>query len=55
MGILEGLESGRKEAGEKGIEHISLEATAAGRPLYEKYGFVRMDDEMEIAKGENND
>lgn len=44
-----------KEIKEKGIDHISLEATAAGRPLYEKYGFVRMDDEMEIAKGENND
>lgn len=27
---------------------ISLEATAMGRPLYEKYGFVKMNDEMEL-------
>lgn len=37
-----------KEMKEKGITHISLEATAAGRPLYEKYGFVSMNDEMEL-------
>ena len=37
-----------KELKEKGITHISLEATAAGRPLYEKYGFGRMNDEMEL-------
>lgn len=30
----------------KGITSISLEATAMGRPLYEKYGFVKMNDEM---------
>ena len=32
----------------KEITSISLEATEAGRPLYEKYGFVKMDDEMEL-------
>lgn len=32
---------------ERGIHCISLEATDMGRPLYEKYGFVKMNDEME--------
>lgn len=32
----------------KGITAISLEATAMGRPLYEKYGFTKMNDEMEL-------
>ncbi len=32
----------------KGITAISLEATAMGRPLYEKYGFIKMKDEMEL-------
>lgn len=32
----------------KGITSVSLEATAMGRPLYEKYGFVKMNDEMEL-------
>lgn len=32
----------------KGIHHISLEATAMGKPLYERYGFVSMRDEMEL-------
>lgn len=36
------------EAKEKGILHISLEATNMGRPLYEKYGFVKMNNEMEL-------
>ena len=37
-----------KAAKEKGISQISLEATQMGRPLYEKYGFVSMKDEMEL-------
>lgn len=36
------------EAKERGISAISLEATAMGRPLYEKYGFVEMKGEMEL-------
>ncbi len=35
---------------ECGIDHITLEATDLGRPLYEKYGFVKMNDEMELLK-----
>ncbi len=33
---------------ERGICQISLEATEMGRPLYEKYGFVKMESEMEL-------
>ena len=33
---------------DRGITAISLEATDMGRPLYEKYGFVKMNDEMEL-------
>ncbi len=36
------------DAKEKGVQAISLEATDMGRPLYEKFGFVKMKDEMEI-------
>lgn len=36
------------EAKARGISAISLEATEAGRALYEKYGFVKMEDEMEL-------
>lgn len=36
------------DARERGITAISLEATDMGRPLYEKYGFVKMNDEMEL-------
>ena len=37
-----------KDAKEQGVSHIALEATQMGRPLYEKYGFVKMEDEMEL-------
>lgn len=36
------------DAKEKGVTAISLEATDMGRPLYEKFGFVKMNDEMEL-------
>lgn len=39
-----------KDAKAKGITAISLEATDMGRPLYEKYGFIKMNDEMELPK-----
>lgn len=37
-----------KNAKEEGVLQIALEATAMGRPLYERYGFVKMEDEMEL-------
>lgn len=37
-----------KDAKERGVLQIALEATDMGRPLYEKYGFVKMQDEMEL-------
>lgn len=37
-----------KDSKSKGISSISLEATDMGRPLYEKYGFVKMNNEMEL-------
>lgn len=37
-----------EDAKVKGINAISLEATRMGRPLYEKYGFVKMENEMEL-------
>ncbi len=36
------------DARELGVSQIALEATDMGRPLYEKYGFVKMEDEMEL-------
>lgn len=37
-----------KDAREHGITQIALEATDMGRPLYEKFGFKKMENEMEI-------
>ncbi len=37
-----------KDAKAQGVSHIALEATDMGRPLYERYGFVKMEDEMEL-------
>ena len=37
-----------KDAKNRGVTAISLEATDMGRPLYEKYGFVKMNNEMEL-------
>ncbi len=37
-----------KMSKERGIDQVSLEATEMGRPLYEKYGFVKMESEMEL-------
>lgn len=39
-----------RAARDRGADHITLEATAMGRPLYESYGFVGMADEMELPK-----
>ncbi|MBQ4536952.1 MAG: GNAT family N-acetyltransferase [Lachnospiraceae bacterium] len=40
-----------QDAMEQGVSQIALEATDMGRPLYEKYGFVKMQDEMELIEG----
>lgn len=37
-----------KDAREQGVSQIVLEATDMGRPLYERYGFVKIEDEMEL-------
>lgn len=36
------------ESKRNGISEILLEATDMGKPLYEKYGFVKMNDEMNL-------
>ena len=35
-----------KDMRKQGVSQITLEATEMGRPLYEEYGFVKMEDEM---------
>lgn len=40
-----------KDAKEQGVSQIVLEATDMGRPLYERYGFVKMEEEMELKRG----
>ena len=37
-----------KEAHERGIVHITLDASDMGRPVYEKHGFETMKDEMKL-------
>ena len=37
-----------RNAREQGVTQIALEATEMGRPLYEKYGFIKMEEEMEL-------
>ena len=39
-----------KDVKAQGVSAISLEATDMGRPLYERYGFVKMNDEMELVE-----
>ena len=39
-----------KDIRKQGVSQIALEATEMGRLLYEKYGFVKMEDEMELIK-----
>jgi ribosomal protein S18 acetylase RimI-like enzyme len=34
------------DAKARGVEHITLEATDMGRPLYERYGFIAAGAEM---------
>lgn len=38
----------------RGVTHITLEATPMGRPLYAAYGFVPMQDEMELPHGDDS-
>lgn len=37
-----------RAAKDRGVTAISLEAAEMGYPLYEKYGFIQMKDEMEL-------
>lgn len=39
-----------KDVRKQGVSQITLEATEIGHPLYEKYGFVKIEDEMELIK-----
>ena len=38
------------EAEMRHVDAVTLEATAAGRPLYEAFGFTAMRDEMELLR-----
>ncbi len=45
-----------KEVKSREIKIITLEATDMGRPLYEKHGFIKLNDEMEFEiKGVSNE
>ena len=37
-----------EDAKKRGVHAISLEATDMGKPLYVKFGFIKMNDEMEL-------
>lgn len=39
-----------KDVKEQGVLQIALEATYMVRPLHERYGFVKMEDEMELVE-----
>lgn len=39
-----------KDAKEQGVSQIALETTEMGRPLYERYGFATMKNEMELVQ-----
>lgn len=39
-----------RAAESRGVSQIALEATDMGRPLYQKYGFVEMVNEMEFSR-----
>lgn len=40
-----------KDARERGVTFISLETTGMGRPLYERFGFTAMKNEMQLTDG----
>jgi GNAT superfamily N-acetyltransferase len=43
-----------QEAKSRKIDQISLESTEMGRPLYERYGFTVIKDEMEFVASKND-
>lgn len=44
-----------QQAKKRGIFDITLEATEKGKPLYEKYGFTKMEREMQLEKQKDID